>query len=173
MIPGSEFDRLDTDTFLASGVVLTTIAKRAKLATTPPPTPTLPVLYITLVPSSLELKLRKEHVEYNAPSYFRLISATMAMQLCCSTYPILLRSALLPDFLAPAFSSVLKTRSFSTTKKHQSKVGASPLSLPLDVNIRILEPPKRRKTIITRNEPSKMVEVEGPRGFTRYNCIGL
>lgn len=87
--------------------------------------------------------------------------------------PRLTRGAipLLPDFLVPAVSVRTTSRSFSRTSKCESRVGSAPLSIPLDVNMRVLEPPKKKT--FSRCQPLKTVEVEGPRGLRfRYMLEG-
>ncbi|KAL8702907.1 MAG: hypothetical protein Q9201_003913 [Fulgogasparrea decipioides] len=71
----------------------------------------------------------------------------------------------LPDFLIPAFHTLppSTTRSFSASARHASRVGSAPIALPPDVHLRLLEPPQR-KGGVTRVEPSKTLEVEGPLG---------
>lgn len=73
--------------------------------------------------------------------------------------------SILPDFLIPAFQHNPPTtaRPFSTSPSHASRVGAAPIALPPDVHLRLLDPPKRRGAI-TRVEPPKTLEVEGPLG---------
>lgn len=70
----------------------------------------------------------------------------------------------LPDFLIPAFSQRRTARSFASTSKRASRIGSAPLSLPREVNLRILEPPKQKK-LVTRVEPPRILEVEGPLGW--------
>ncbi len=68
----------------------------------------------------------------------------------------------LPDFLVPAISS--SSQPFSNSARCASRVGSEPLSLPADVNLRLLEIPVRRKKVITRIEPPRTLEIEGPLG---------
>ena len=70
---------------------------------------------------------------------------------------------LLPDFLVPAISCTT-SRCFSSSSPCASRVGSAPLSLPSEVNLRLLEPPVKRKKSITRIEPPKVLEIEGPLG---------
>lgn len=88
----------------------------------------------------------------------------MTLKLICSSYQKSARN-LIPDFLIPAFFCTKSIRLFSTAQKRQSKVGAAPLSVPKEVNLRILEPLKQGKRKISREEPLEAVEVEGPLGF--------
>lgn len=69
-----------------------------------------------------------------------------------------------PDFLVPALLHRPRTRAFSTTPKCKSRIGSAPLSLPQEVNLRVMEPPPQRRDTITRTEPMKTVEVKGPLG---------
>lgn len=71
----------------------------------------------------------------------------------------------LPDFLLPAFPVFPRssTRSFSNSALRSSRVGAAAIAVPPDVNLRLVEPPKRRGPV-TRVEPPKTIEVEGPLG---------
>ncbi|KAL9012937.1 MAG: hypothetical protein Q9173_002332 [Seirophora scorigena] len=71
----------------------------------------------------------------------------------------------LHDFLIPAFQPLpaSTTRSFSQSAPRASRVGAATIAVPPDVNLRLLDPPKRRG-IITRFEPPKIIEIEGPLG---------
>ena len=71
----------------------------------------------------------------------------------------------LPDFLVPAFQVIPHTtrRSFASSAPRTSRVGAAPIALPPEVNLRLLDPPKRRGAV-TRVEPPKTIEIEGPLG---------
>ena len=71
----------------------------------------------------------------------------------------------LPDFLIPSFQNYLPVtrRSFASSAPRSSRVGKAAIALPPDVNLRLLDPP-RRKGAITRVEPLKTVEIEGPLG---------
>ncbi|KAL9047048.1 MAG: hypothetical protein Q9214_000276, partial [Letrouitia sp. 1 TL-2023] len=73
------------------------------------------------------------------------------------------RSINLPDFLVPAFygPESSASRPFSTSTPRASRVGATPVPVPPGVIIRLLEPSKRRGRI-TRFEPPKLLEIEGP-----------
>ncbi|KAL8799159.1 MAG: hypothetical protein Q9182_006096 [Xanthomendoza sp. 2 TL-2023] len=67
----------------------------------------------------------------------------------------------LPDFLVPAFQTAPSSaRRFATSPPQSSRVGAAPIAIPPDVNLRLLDPPKR-KGAITRVEPPKTIEIEG------------
>ncbi|KAI4232113.1 MAG: hypothetical protein LQ349_005195, partial [Xanthoria aureola] len=84
----------------------------------------------------------------------------------------------LPDFLIPSFQSHFPgtRRSFASSAPRPSRVGKAAIALPKDVHLRLLDPP-RRKGAITRVEPPKTVEIEGPLGkasfqlphFVNYN----
>ena len=67
------------------------------------------------------------------------------------------------DFLIPAFPTATISRSFASTSKCASRIGSAPLSLPAEVNLRILEAPKQKK-LISRVEPPRILEIEGPLG---------
>ncbi|KAI4198490.1 MAG: hypothetical protein LQ346_002765 [Caloplaca aetnensis] len=71
----------------------------------------------------------------------------------------------LPDFLIPAFHVIpsLTSRDFSSSLPRASRVGATPVTVPPDVNLRLLDPPKRRGAVY-RVEPPKTIEIEGPLG---------
>ncbi|MCJ1478417.1 hypothetical protein MMC13_007097 [Lambiella insularis] len=72
------------------------------------------------------------------------------------------RPSFVPDFLLPAFAAAPTKRLFSSSSKWQSRVGSAPVSIPPDVDVRLLEPPAKRT--LSRVEPPKTVEVEGPLG---------
>ncbi|KAI4247631.1 MAG: hypothetical protein L6R42_009570 [Xanthoria sp. 1 TBL-2021] len=84
----------------------------------------------------------------------------------------------LPDFLISSFQnhSLRTRRSFASSAPRPSRVGAAPIALPPDVNLRLLDPPRMRGAV-TRVEPPKTVEIEGPLGkasvqlppFVSYN----
>ena len=95
----------------------------------------------------------------------------MGTTLYCILRPRLLRGAIpLPlDFLVPAVSVRTTVRSFSRTSKCDSRVGSAPLSIPPEVNMRILDPPKQK--IISRSQPPKVVEVEGPLGLSSHRML--
>ncbi|KAI4099092.1 MAG: hypothetical protein L6R37_006140 [Teloschistes peruensis] len=73
----------------------------------------------------------------------------------------------LPDFLLPAFHPLPRSithpshRPFTTSPRLMSRVGAEPIPLPPSVHLRLVEPPKGP---ITRVEPLRTIEVEGPLG---------
>ncbi|KAL8940850.1 MAG: hypothetical protein Q9216_002602 [Gyalolechia sp. 2 TL-2023] len=71
----------------------------------------------------------------------------------------------LPDFLLPAFQPHSRSinRPFTTSSPHASRVGAASITVPPEVNLRLLEPPKRRGPI-TRIVPPKVIEIQGPLG---------
>ena len=80
-------------------------------------------------------------------------------------------SIALPEFLIPAFSTNAASRSFATTSRCASRIGSAPLSLPAEVNLRILEPPIQKK-LVSRMEPPRILEIEGPLGWlgrARFN----
>ncbi|KAL8911608.1 MAG: hypothetical protein Q9172_007646 [Xanthocarpia lactea] len=72
---------------------------------------------------------------------------------------------ILPDFLVPAFQVIphITRRSFASSAPRASRVGAAPIALPPEVNLRLLDPPKRRGAV-TRVHPPKTIEIEGPLG---------
>lgn len=73
-------------------------------------------------------------------------------------------SILPPDFLVPASFSRIPIRPLSSTSRCRSRIGGAPLSLPAEVNLRILDIPAQRNKGITRTEQPRTVEVEGPLG---------
>ncbi|CAO1597067.1 54S ribosomal protein L6 mitochondrial [Xanthoria calcicola] len=75
----------------------------------------------------------------------------------------------LPDFLIPSFQNYFPgaRRSFASSAPRPSRVGKAAIALPPDVNLRLLDPPKR-KGAITRVEPPKTVEIEGPLGKASF-----
>ena len=71
----------------------------------------------------------------------------------------------LPAFLVPALAPTQSAAHFSCTTRCRSKIGRAPLSLPPQVTFRILEtPPKKQSRGISRSEPDRSVEIEGPLG---------
>jgi hypothetical protein len=71
----------------------------------------------------------------------------------------------LPAFLVPAFALPKTHAPFSTSSQYQSKIGRAPLSLPPDVTFRIFDSALVKQTrAISRSEPSRRIEVEGPLG---------
>ena len=73
-------------------------------------------------------------------------------------------SLVLPDFLVPALSSTHATRPFSSTSRSRSRIGSAPLSIPQGVDLRLLDPPARRKQDVTTTELLKTLEILGPLG---------
>ncbi|KAI9747727.1 MAG: hypothetical protein M1835_001986 [Candelina submexicana] len=68
-------------------------------------------------------------------------------------------------FLLPAFQPTAPARSFSCTPACASRIGRAPLSLPEDVTLRLVEPPKAKmKNRLSRSEPLVTVQVQGPLG---------
>ncbi|MCJ1336396.1 hypothetical protein MMC09_001672 [Bachmanniomyces sp. S44760] len=83
----------------------------------------------------------------------------------CIWKPKTIYSSNVPDFLAPALCNASTRQKFSTSPHPRSRIGGAPLSLPPEVDLRILEPVvSKRKTSITRVEPPRIVEVQGPLG---------
>lgn len=79
----------------------------------------------------------------------------------------------LPDFLVPALCATSKLRFFSSTSRCSSRIGSAPLSLPTEVNLRVLEPPAQRRTAVTKAEQQRTVEVEGPLGTNPCSTTSL
>lgn len=77
------------------------------------------------------------------------------------------RELILPAFLVPAyaFTPLQRATHFSSSTRCKSKIGRTPLSLPPEVTFRILEPKHvKQGNKISRSEPSRTVEIEGPLG---------
>ena len=72
----------------------------------------------------------------------------------------------LPSFLVPAFQPARQRNAqFSTSSTCRSKIGRAPLSLPPEVNFRILEPVmSKQASRASRSQVGSVVEVEGPLG---------
>ena len=70
----------------------------------------------------------------------------------------------IPDFLLPAFANS-PVRSFQNTSRCSSRIGAAPLSVPPEVNLKLLTPAQsKRDTAVRRTAPSQTVEIVGPLG---------
>lgn len=67
-----------------------------------------------------------------------------------------------PEHSSPPFSPSSLPRPFSNSSPCSSRTGATPISVPAEVQLRLL-PPKTRK-VITRIQPNQVLEVEGPLG---------
>jgi large subunit ribosomal protein L6 len=99
---------------------------------------------------------------------------SMASSLHCSRSSRALRNVfattkthdlILPTFLVPSLVPNPHISHFSSTTRCHSKIGRAPLSLPPEVTFRILETlPKRQSRGISRAEPNRSVEIEGPLG---------
>ena len=74
-------------------------------------------------------------------------------------------ASILPDFLLPAFATVPRGKPFSCSAKCTSRIGGAAISLPPEVDLRILAPPAPKKKTLVRVEPLRTVEVEGPLGM--------
>ena len=105
---------------------------------------------------------------------YRAFTSRMASSIHCTRSSKALRSVFattktqdltLPAFLVPAFAPKSQPSHFSSSTRCRSKIGRAPLSLPPEVTFRILEAPipKQGRTI-SRTEPSRKVEIEGPLG---------
>ncbi|KAL8715792.1 MAG: hypothetical protein Q9220_000459 [cf. Caloplaca sp. 1 TL-2023] len=90
---------------------------------------------------------------------------------------LILTASCLPDFLLPSFHRIPHPiRSLSVSAPRASRVGAAPIAIPEGVNLRLLEPTKRRSAV-TRVDPPKTIEINGPLGklavklppFVAYN----
>lgn len=71
----------------------------------------------------------------------------------------------LPDFLVPAFSTVRPSRPFSSTSKYRSRIGKAPVSIPAEVDLRILEPVERKNGVV-KAVPTETLEIQGPLGLS-------
>ena len=67
-----------------------------------------------------------------------------------------------PEHFSSPFPSLPSPRPFSDSSPCSSRTGATPISVPTEVHLRLL-PPKARK-VITRIQPNQVLEVEGPLG---------
>jgi large subunit ribosomal protein L6 len=68
----------------------------------------------------------------------------------------------LPSFLVPAFKA--GPRHFSSSTNHASQIGRAPLSIPPEVNFRVLDPPVKTNGKYTAEIAKRSVEIEGPLG---------
>lgn len=70
----------------------------------------------------------------------------------------------IPAFLLPAFQQQ-SSSSFSTSSPCHSKIGSAPLSLPPDVNFRIVAAPAQKPgSRISRTQEGATIHIEGPLG---------
>lgn len=99
----------------------------------------------------------------------RVCTTTSRMIIRYNQLEVAPRGALiaLPGFLVPAFFRPQQSRFISTTPRCRSRIGSAPLSLPPDVDLRILEPPPLRNNDIFRADPPRKVEVQGPLGLLK------
>lgn len=76
------------------------------------------------------------------------------------------RETTLPAFLVPAFALPQHHAHFTTSSRCRSKIGRAPLSLPHEVTFRIFDAPpvRQARSSISRSEPSKQIEIQGPLG---------
>ena len=83
----------------------------------------------------------------------------------------------IPAFLVPSLAQPELPRQnarFSTTPRNRSKIGRAPLSVPPEVTFRILETPQPKQIRnISRSEPSRKVEIQGPLGMMSLDIRGL
>ncbi|MCJ1443040.1 MAG: hypothetical protein MMC23_003537 [Stictis urceolatum] len=71
----------------------------------------------------------------------------------------------IPDFLVPVFSFTKAKRLFSNSPTIASRIGAAPLSVPSEVNLRLLDPIAARSSgIVSKSRDVQVLEVEGPSG---------
>ncbi|PLN83342.1 putative mitochondrial 54S ribosomal protein YmL16 [Aspergillus taichungensis] len=75
-----------------------------------------------------------------------------------------LRQGSLPIFLAPAFSQLPRTQSFSTTSPTQSRVGAAAISIPPEVSLKFIDLPQVAVRGVAKDIPTTKVEIKGPLG---------
>ena len=76
-----------------------------------------------------------------------------------------LRTIGLPDFLVPALATPLRCRSFASSAQCRSRIGAAPLSIPPEVEVTLLPPPRSKRNVaIRRVAPPQQVEIKGPLG---------
>ncbi|KAL8942183.1 MAG: hypothetical protein Q9211_001513 [Gyalolechia sp. 1 TL-2023] len=92
------------------------------------------------------------------------MATTQRMKLRLPKYPRA-TALTLTDFLLPAFQprSRSPNRPFTTSSPHASRVGAASITVPQEVNLRLLEPAKRRGPV-PRIPPPKIIEIQGPLG---------
>ena len=111
--------------------------------------------------------IASRHIERRSPmaSTIRCTRSTRALRSVFATAKT--KQLFLPAFLVPACASNPPPQKahFSTSTKHNSKIGRAPLSLPPEVTFRILEPKHvKQGRNISRSEPSRTVEIQGPLG---------
>ena len=75
-----------------------------------------------------------------------------------------LRQGSLPIFLAPAFSQLPRTQSFSTTSPTQSRVGAAAIAIPPEVSLKFIDLPQVAVRGVAKDIPTTKVEIKGPLG---------
>ncbi|KAI9663596.1 MAG: hypothetical protein M1829_006055 [Trizodia sp. TS-e1964] len=72
-----------------------------------------------------------------------------------------LSAHLIPQFLLP----ISQSRTFSATSIQSSRIGGTPLSLPPDVDIRVLKlPVPKNGKRLNQEQPREFLEVQGPLG---------
>ncbi len=69
------------------------------------------------------------------------------------------------DFLVPGYRIAPSAKPFSSTSYCGSRIGSAPLSVPAEVNLRVIEPAPPKKTAIRSAAPQRTIEVEGPLGM--------
>ena len=76
-----------------------------------------------------------------------------------------LRTISLPDFLVPALATPSPCRGFASSAKCRSRIGAAPLSIPPEVEVTLLPPPRSKSGVAMRRvAPPQKVEIKGPLG---------
>lgn len=86
-----------------------------------------------------------------------------------------IRSRSVPTFLVPALSQPSRTQCFSTTSAARSRVGGAPVSIPPEVNLRLVDLPQTQVRGKSKEAAKIAVEVNGPLGtschtFARSIC---
>lgn len=103
------------------------------------------------------------HIPAQLQFHFTMASKSVYTRL----RPQLFSTSTIPDFLLPAYASRPHhrvSRTFSTSPSSSSRIGSAPLSIPDGVDIRILDPPQKNPSQVTRTEAPKIVEIQGPLG---------
>lgn len=70
-------------------------------------------------------------------------------------------------FLVPAFGNIA-IRQFSTSSSRPSRIGMAPISVPPDVNLRIVPLPRGNAKSRHVDTPTSSLEVTGPQGAQQY-----
>lgn len=119
--------------------------------------------------------LKSEHrnrLQHHSPIFKRPIYATMFCPASRRCLTRLLRDPArgysIPTFLVPAFSQPSRAQCFSSTAPAPSRIGGTPISIPPEVTLNLIDLPRTQLRGRAKEAPTTAIEVSGPLGIYHH-----